>query len=110
MLGKVRTVLGLINTVINVLQLGLLGKKAIESEQGQKVVKKTVEVGKDVGKASAEVTGTAYRHVQRTVGDAVTEVGTRIDSVRGKKKEAACESRDCPCNPCECDPCECGKD
>ena len=104
MAGKARTLLGLINAVTNVVQIGLLGKKAIESDRGQKVVKKTVQMSKDVGKTSAEVAGTACRHAQKTVGDIAAEVGTRIDSVRKKKEQesSACKNPDCECDPCEC--------
>ena len=91
MFRKVRTVLGFINTVINVVQLGIMGKKALESDAGKKVVKKTGDVAKDVAKdvayAGAEAGTTAYRHVSKTAGTVVDEVGNRLKR-KSKKKDS----------------------
>mgnify|MGYP001200113358 FL=1 len=87
MLGKVRTVLGFINTVINIVQLGIMGKKALETDTGKKVVKKTGDVAKDVACAGAEAGTTAYRHVSKTAGTVVDEVGNRLKR-KPKKKDS----------------------
>jgi hypothetical protein len=93
MFTRIAKVLGPINIIINVIQLTLLGKKAIESEQGQKAVKKTVKVSKGIGRAGAEAAGSAYRQAKKTAAN----IGKKPDAAAKKDEPKEKESeRECP--------------
>lgn len=59
-MNKVRTMLGFINMVANAAQLVIWGKKAVESETGQKVIRKTAEKSKEVAGTAARSAGSLY--------------------------------------------------
>lgn len=99
--------LGLINVVLNVIQIGLMGKKALESESGKNIIKKTSDVSKSVASAGIGAGVSACCQVSKMACNIKNEVGNCLNKKSQHVCKKVCDCKVCDCN--DCDSCDCVK-
>lgn len=102
---KGTAMLGLVNVILNFIQIGIMSKNALDSETGKKIIKKTSDISKNVACSGVKACCQASK--------AVCSIKNEVKGCLKKncKNESTCKKtcniKVCDCCSCNCNSCNC---